>query len=143
MLQPAPERIAEARRLVTAAAGRCTAMRVSVLAILLASPRPLSHPDILAALGDGIDRVTVYRVLDWLTEQALAHKLAGDDRVWRFAAAAATPHRHAHFHCSHCGRFFCLEQMSTELPVFLPAGFRAQQLEITIKGLCADCCQSG
>ncbi|WP_028451708.1 Fur family transcriptional regulator [Chitinilyticum aquatile] len=139
MLPPAPEWQDEARRLVAAVAGRTTAMRVNVLAILLDSTHPLSHQDVLGMLGDGVDRVTVYRVLDWLTDHQLAHKLAGDDRVWRFAAAPATPHRHAHFHCSACGRFFCLDQVSTELPVTLPAGFRAEHIEITIKGLCADC----
>ncbi|WP_028453898.1 Fur family transcriptional regulator [Chitinilyticum litopenaei] len=139
MPQSVPDRQEEAHRLVAAVAGRTTAMRVNVLAILLATPHPLSHLDVLAALGEGVDRVTVYRVLDWLTDAGLAHKLAGDDRVWRFAAAHSTPHHHAHFHCQHCGRFYCLDQISTELPVVLPSGFVAEQIEITIKGACADC----
>ncbi|MDW5416299.1 MULTISPECIES: Fur family transcriptional regulator [unclassified Iodobacter] len=132
------ETIAKARDLVAQTRARTTPARVRVLAALLDAQRPLSHLDVLAALQPAIDRVTVYRVLDWLNEQHLAHKLSGDDRVWRFSVAPA-PHHHAHFQCEECGRFFCLENVSSDLPVSLPAQFMARTVEITVKGICADC----
>ncbi|XZG70549.1 Fur family transcriptional regulator [Chitinibacteraceae bacterium HSL-7] len=117
---------------------RITPWRVRVLTLLLSTQHPLSHQDVLNALGPDADRVTVYRILDWLTEVELAHKLAGDDRIWRFAAAP-TPHHHAHFHCQRCGRFYCLEDVSTDPPAALPPGFAAESVEITVKGICAAC----
>ncbi|UXY15676.1 transcriptional repressor [Chitiniphilus purpureus] len=132
------ETTATARAMVARAGARITPWRVKVLAVLMAAHRPLSHLDVLAELESGADRVTVYRVLEWLTEVGLAHKLSGDDRVWRFSVTPV-PHSHAHFHCQVCGRFFCLEEVSTDLPVSLPSGFAAQALEITVKGICADC----
>lgn len=127
-----------ARALVARSGARITPWRVKVLQVLLDAQRPLSHQDVLAVLEDDADRVTVYRVLEWLTETGLAHKLAGDDRVWRFSVAPA-PHRHAHFHCHVCGHFYCLEDVSADLPVTLPSGFAAEAVEITVKGICADC----
>lgn len=138
-LQAAAER---AERLLTAAGGRQTPARRRILALLLASKRPLSHLDLEQALAqqDPIDRVTVYRVLDWLVARQLSHKIAGDDRVWRFSAQAIDPaHQHAHFHCERCGQFYCLAAIETVLPASLPPGFSASSVELTIKGICANC----
>ncbi|WP_157314929.1 Fur family transcriptional regulator [Chitinibacter sp. GC72] len=129
---------ATARELISKTRARITPARVDILAALLGAQRPLSHLDIQELLAPGLDRVTVYRVLDWLTAENLAHKLSGDDRVWRFSAAKA-PHHHAHFHCQQCGRFYCLEDVKTDLPVALPKSFIADSVEITVKGICADC----
>ncbi|MBM3116575.1 Fur family transcriptional regulator [Jeongeupia naejangsanensis] len=130
-----------ARELIARTGARATAARLRVLAALIAAQRPLSHLDVVEGLDPAIDRVTVYRVLEWLTDEGLAHKLAGDDRVWRFSVATVQ-HRHAHFHCRVCGRFYCIESFRTDLPVALPQGFAAEALEITIKGVCADCRES-
>ena len=65
---------------------RITHARTSVLATLLAASRALSHQEIQEALAD-MDRVTLYRALDSLTEAGLSHKIAGDDRVYRYSAS--------------------------------------------------------
>ncbi|QLI81505.1 transcriptional repressor [Chitinibacter fontanus] len=129
---------AAARDLIGKTRARITPARVDILATLLGAQRPLSHLDIQQLLEPSLDRVTVYRVLDWLTAENLAHKLSGDDRVWRFSAAKA-PHHHAHFHCQQCGRFYCLEDITTDLPMALPKLFSADSVEITVKGICASC----
>lgn len=121
---------------------RMTQPRVMVLKILLAAERALTHTEVESRLPAalGINRVTIYRVLEWLTEHGLAHKIAGEDRVWRFNAA---DHRHAgphaHFECSDCGQVLCLEPVEAKPAVRLPAGFRQQGVELTVKGICADC----
>jgi len=85
--------------------------------------------------------VTLYRVLEWLTEQGLVHKVSGEDRIWRFSAAGHRPARrggHAHFVCRSCGKVICLDQ--TRLPsIPLPAGYRRRDVEVTIKGSCDQC----
>jgi Fur family ferric uptake transcriptional regulator len=85
-----------------------------------------------------VDRVTVYRVLEWLVGQELAHRIAGDDRVWRYKAQTDR-NGHAHFKCNRCGAVFCLENTSTAYALALPPGYRSQAVELTIRGLCASC----
>jgi Fur family ferric uptake transcriptional regulator len=121
---------------------RVTRPRIEVLAVLLAAPRALTHHEIERRVNRalGIDRVTIYRVLEWLTAGALAHRIAGEDRVWRFNAADAEhERRHAHFQCNDCGDVICLDQPVTARDIPVPSGYRPQEIELTVKGLCADC----
>jgi Fur family ferric uptake transcriptional regulator len=130
-----------ARELVARCGARATRARVDVLGVLLASGDALSHHDVERRLARGhdIDRVTLYRVLEWLTAQGLAHKVAGDDRVWRFSAAGhASDGAHAHFECSDCGRVICLDH--ARVPTIpLPQGFRRAEVEVMVKGTCDAC----
>jgi Fur family ferric uptake transcriptional regulator len=128
--------------LIRHAGGRVTAARTRVLTSLLDAERALTHLEIAERLShDGeLDRVTLYRTLDWLVEQALAHRVAGEDRTWRFnASPSGEVHEHAHFKCTQCGQVFCMESLTTALAVQLPAGFRSHHIELSIKGLCPDC----
>ncbi|WP_341676871.1 Fur family transcriptional regulator [Niveibacterium sp. SC-1] len=126
---------------------RVTPARLRVLALLRGADRALSHHDIEERLVDGtpVDRVTLYRVLDWLVEQGLAHKLADEQRVFRFSAAskADLPHgSHAHFVCDDCGKVFCLEEVAAAAPR-LPDGFASTQIDFSVHGHCAACNVSG
>ena len=135
----------------------------------------MSHQDIQDQLTE-MDRVTLYRALDCLTEAGLAHKIASDDRIYRYHAGAGaehhehdghTPshghaqHQHGHFKCTRCARVFCLDgsdtsflesvlpgsgthqstaaQLQTALQQSLGQGFQSHEIELTIKGWCADC----
>jgi Fur family transcriptional regulator, ferric uptake regulator len=132
----------QAEAMIRSTGSRVTAQRIEVLATLLAAERALTHQELEQRVDRGreIDRVTIYRVLEWLTGQDLAHRIAGDDRIWRFNAAGhAHEGDHAHFQCNVCSTVFCLEGLSTASPVRLPRGFRTQQVELTVRGLCANC----
>jgi Fur family ferric uptake transcriptional regulator len=133
-----------AEDLVRGTGARVTRPRIEVLAMLLSARRALSHHDIERHLGRdlGIDRVTVYRVLEWLTSRKLAHKIAGDDRIWRFNAVNDEPergHSHAHFKCNGCGEVICLDEVRAVRRIPLPSGYRSQEVELTVKGLCVEC----
>lgn len=138
----AQKNIDQAEMLIRGTGARVTRPRMEVLAALLAAERALTHHEVERRLNraHGIDRVTVYRVLDWLTANGLAHKIAGDDRVWRYNAAGQEhAGQHAHFKCNRCGTVLCLDELGAKSAVRLPAGFRSQQVELTVKGLCAGC----
>lgn len=131
-----------AEALVRGTATRATRARVEVLAVLLAAPRALTHHEIERQVrrGLGIDRVTIYRVLEWLVTRGLAHRISGDDRVWRFNAAGEQhTQQHAHFKCNDCRKVICLDTAMAARTVPLPSGYRPQEIELTVKGLCADC----
>ncbi len=119
---------------------RATPARIRVLQLLRAAPTALTHNEIEQALGAlALDRVTLYRVLDWLVETGLAHKNTDAHRVFRFSAAAAGEHTtHIHFRCEHCGGVFCLDAAPPAAPT-LPAGFSLSRIDFDLRGRCADC----
>lgn len=127
--------------MVRATGARITRPRVEILAVLLASNRALSHHEVEKHIDRalGIDRVTVYRVLDWLSAQGLAHKIAGEDRVRRYNAAEHAHRSHAHFQCERCSTVICLDEPRRGLRVRVPRGFVSHEIALTVKGYCATC----
>ncbi len=121
-----------------------TPARVRVLQLLLAADAALSHQALQqAASADGqtFDKVTLYRVLDWLVAQGLVHSVTGHDRVRRFSPIH-THATHAHFECNDCGRLFCLHGKLPLAHPETPPGFQPDRLDITVHGRCADCAAS-
>jgi len=135
-------RTSAAERAIRAAGERLTAPRAAVLDALLAARQALTHHEIEQALAPrlAVDRVTVYRVLDWLVSLGLAHRIAGEDRTWRFLASHGEGHAaHAHFMCSRCGRTVCLDEVAVPPAVKVPRGFEPSHVELNVKGVCATC----
>ncbi|MEB4591648.1 Fur family transcriptional regulator [Candidatus Thiothrix sp. Deng01] len=136
----------DARELLYKAQGRVTPARLGVLGILLAAKSALSHQEIEQTAqqqGLSFDRVTLYRALDWLVEQGIAHKVGGVDRTWRYNALAGATHQHAHFHCKQCGQIFCLESLQPALLFSLPPGYRVEEVEVNLQGHCPACADPG
>ena len=142
----------QARERVRATGARVTGARVRVLALLMRADEALTHHEVQRRLelGDGpegLDRVTLYRVLDWMVEAGLAHRVSGPDRVWRFSAhgdpgASAAHPRHGHFKCRGCERMFCMKAspgFGRSVRAMLPEGFAGDEIELTVLGLCAGC----
>lgn len=129
---------ARARALIESVGARATLARLAVLNTLLDADRSLSHQEILQKMEPPLDRVTAYRVLDWLAEAGIAHRINAADRITRFSISSA-PHCHAHFQCEQCGRIYCLAEGAPILPGPLPQGFVLREIEMTVKGTCADC----
>ena len=141
---------------------RVTQARLDVLSVLLRIPRAMSHLEMQENLPD-MDRVTLYRALDCLAQAGLAHKITGDDRVFRFsvgnepeaaddsvrASRRGVRHQHGHFQCTRCAQVFCLDQpeskpaLKDQLKATLAAtslrGFQNHDIEVTIKGWCHHC----
>ncbi len=138
--------IHEAEAAIRQTSARLTQPRVAVLACLLSLDHAASQIDIAQELAHHhrMDRVTVYRVLEWLVEVGIAHRIAGDDRVWRFmvndpAAAIAPHHQHAHFTCTRCQQTFCLDDVPNKLNFKLPAGFKPSEVDLKFRGCCLHC----
>lgn len=132
----------QAERLILDSGNRPTPSRIAVLNELVNAQHALTHPEILQSLSlnGQYDRVTVYRVLDWLTEVGLAHAIVGQDRARRFQLSQKnTMHQHAHFKCTACGKVFCLEGVHLTPPAQIPEHFTVDSVELNIKGRCAEC----
>lgn len=136
-----------AQAMIRRAGARLTGPRWRVLGELLRAGQPLTHQALqrrVEAGAEPIDRVTLYRVLDWLADSGLAHRVAGPDRVFRFSAhSTAAPH--GHFRCVQCGRMYCLgasSELARSVLATLPAGFTEEQVDVTVSGSCADCAQA-
>lgn len=138
MKTPAVER---ASTLLRATGARVTRQRVVVLAFLLDQKKSLTHHEIHALLAaEALDPVTLYRVLEWLTENELLHRIAGADQVWRFSAGAGhRAHEHAHFQCTECAEVTCFPEVALPRKIKMPAGFRSQEIDLLIKGTCPHC----
>jgi Fur family transcriptional regulator, ferric uptake regulator len=134
----------QAETMIRRAGERVTPSRMRVLAVLLAELRAVTHHDIEERLSGGrsLNRVTLYRVLEWLNEKSLAHRVVSDDRVWRFRAntsISAHTNQHAHFKCMRCTAVVCLDDLKAKYDGLMPSGYRPHEFELTVKGLCAAC----
>lgn len=127
-----------ARQRIAGTGERVTAGRVAVLAELLRAKQALTHHEIEGRLSHPLDRVTLYRVLEWLVASGLAHRGAGTDRIWRFMASSTDHEHHAHFHCNRCGKMRCLDE-PFEPDLRLPRGYRREAVDLTVRGRCAAC----
>lgn len=129
---------------IRATGARVTRQRVLVLDFLLTQQKSLTHHEIQAHLAkqehEELDSVTLYRVLEWLTENELIHRIAGADQVWRFSAGAGHhAHEHAHFQCVQCEQVTCFTDLALPRKIKLPEGFQTQEIDFLIKGTCANC----
>ena len=130
-------------KLLSQASGRTTPARESVLNILLSAPTALNHHAIEAAAkarGLSLDRVTLYRTLDWLVEQGIAHRIASVNRAWFFSAVAEPETQpHAHFHCKKCEQIYCLEGVNAAPLMNLPKDFQLEETDLSLQGQCVSC----
>lgn len=136
-----PNRIS-AEDILSAHQLRTTPSRLAILKILVNSSNPITHQETINQLGTAVDydRVTVYRVLDWLVENAIIHKVVGQDRAWRFQLTRdETQHHHAHFQCNDCGKVYCLAEVQPAISQAIPDHFTVDSIELNLKGRCADC----
>ncbi|MBX3613654.1 MAG: transcriptional repressor [Burkholderiaceae bacterium] len=137
-------RESRARELIRRFGARLTVARVRVLAELLDAESALTHIELqkrVEAGAEPIDRVTLYRVLEWLEETGVVHRVAGPDRVFHFAARQVR-RPHGHFRCVQCARMYCIEEPGTlarSVRALLPTGFSGEEIEVTVSGRCARC----
>lgn len=133
--------------LLSQVSGRNTSARTHVLNILLSQPSALSHQhieEIARQRGLSLDRVTLYRTLDWLVEQGIAHRVASVNRSWHFSALAQpTAQPHAHFHCKKCEQIFCLEDVHATPQEQLPKDYQLEEADLCLQGQCMNCAREG
>lgn len=122
---------------------RTTSCREDVLETFANREMALSHGDLESTLGERFDRVTIYRTLKTFLEKGIIHKVL-DDEGTRYALCRERcsehdhHHDHVHFKCNACGQTNCLENLHVPA-VKLPEGYRVEEVNLLIQGLCAEC----
>lgn len=134
---------------------RTTEPRERILEIFQNSAFALSHGDIEESIGEGIDRVTIYRTLKTFVEHGILHTVPDQQQGIRYALCAATCqegeenedhlhhqhhhfHNHLHFRCEMCKQTQCLPQ--SKLPeIELPSGFVSKEAVFLVYGICRTC----
>jgi Fur family ferric uptake transcriptional regulator len=149
--------------LLTAHGLRRTSAARLVLGWLLAHPdTSYTHAQLQAALaggpGDGdsgaLDRVTLYRLIDRLTQVGLLLCRVDVNRVRRYQAMPASVHTIPHFECQSCHRDSPLagalqasaadldRAAHTALEALRSLGYKDISVDFAVRGVCVDCASS-
>jgi Fur family zinc uptake transcriptional regulator len=123
---------------------RLTDQRKKVLQLLCASDKPLSAYELLDQMRSVVKNPTpptVYRALDFLVEQGLAHKL---ESLHAYVGCTHPDHPHASqfLICADCGEVAEIEDpsMARSLKAAGKAiGFRTKRPVVELLGTCAQC----
>ena len=126
-----------------------------VLGWLLAHPdTSYTHAQLQAALADDsgeMDRVTLYRLIDRLTQSGLLLCRVDASRTRRYQAMPAGVHAIAHFECQSCHRDSSLSDAlqanandleraaQTALDALIAIGYQGMSMDFAVRGVCADC----
>lgn len=98
-----------------------------------------------------LDRVTLYRLIDRLTQVGLLLCRVDASRVRRYQAMPAGVHAMPHFECQSCHRDSPLENAlqasagdldraaQTALDALKALGYQGMSLDFAVRGVCADC----
>jgi Fur family ferric uptake transcriptional regulator len=143
---------------------RRTAAARLVLGWLLAHPdTSYTHAQLQAALADdaesALDRVTLYRLIDRLTQVGLLLCRVDANRVRRYQAMPSSVHAIPHFECQTCHRDSPLSgalsgkrsgalkasakdlerAAQTALEALKALGYQGMSMDFAVRGVCADC----
>jgi Fe2+ or Zn2+ uptake regulation protein len=123
---------------------RITRGRIALLRFALASKGPFSAPEIhkrFTKKGLQSNLVTIYRELQFLSDQGIVNELVFIDGVKRYELRAAT-HRH-HLICTSCSAVQHVEMNhdldAVEKKIAREKSFRVQRHALEFYGLCAKC----
>ena len=142
---------------------RRTAAARLVLGWLLAHPdTSYTHAQLQAALvadgadgtdapGVALDRVTLYRLIDRLTQVGLLLCRVDASRVRRYQAMPTSVHAIPHFECQSCHRDSPLaaalqanaldleRAAASALQALKALGYQGMSLDFAVRGVCVDC----
>lgn len=127
-----------------------------VLAFLLARPdTSFTHAQLQSALQEddeaALDRVTLYRLVDRLTQVGLLLCRVDAQRVRRYQAMPSSVHAIPHFECQSCHQERPLagalkasakdleKAAQTAITALQALGYKGLSMDVAVRGVCADC----
>ncbi|MFC6098624.1 Fur family transcriptional regulator [Olivibacter domesticus] len=123
---------------------KVTHPRLKVLEKIFNKDTATSQPELEKSIGEDIDRVTLYRVLNIFEEKGIIHKVFDlhGTATYAICSTRCTTHQHhdehVHFTCSTCNSVYCLQEI--KLPqITTPSGFTIDQIAVNAIGTCNKC----
>lgn len=121
---------------------RNTQQRRAILKVFEKTTRPLSVQEVLELAkkkSPGIGIATIYRNLKALQAEGLLNlvELPGGSTFYEVPSVS----HHHHFSCLGCLKVFDIDACQINFQSLVPAGFKLQQHEILLSGLCDKCVQ--
>lgn len=144
------ERLAQAEKLCAARGGKLTGQRRMVLEALLDSGRAVGAYDLIEMVteraGKRVAPITIYRALDFLVENDLAHRIESRNAFLACPGGHGAHPQAMFMICEACGRVG--EAMSPALESELARlagvnGFSPRGRVIELTGLCGQCAAVG
>jgi len=119
---------------------RSTRQRRAIAAALDAAGRPVTPEELLALAKAEVPRLgiaTVYRMLKDLKAagEVVAVEVPGHPTCYESAHHG----HHHHFHCRICRTVFEVHACAADIAAMAPRGFRLEDHEIVLRGVCAAC----
>ncbi|VXB46696.1 conserved hypothetical protein [Flavobacterium sp. 9AF] len=118
--------------------------REKIINLLKEKKTALTHKEFQDFFNNEVDRVTIYRALDFLVEEGKLHKVVNLEGGIQYALCQTCTHEkethshnHVHFSCLKCNKTTCLENVTPEIK--LPKNFETTDIQILISGICDKC----
>lgn len=121
---------------------RPTAMRQLIYKYMAKKDVAVALTDIENAFAKA-ERTTLYRTIKTFEERGVVHQIDDGTGIAKYAlcdGCDVQDHNdlHLHFHCNNCDETSCLTEY--KIPqISLPKGFIAEDVNLTVKGLCDKC----
>ncbi|WP_343486435.1 transcriptional repressor [Allomuricauda sp. d1] len=117
-----------------------TKLRLALLCHFVKTPHAQSYADIKSALVGETDKSTLYRNLATFEEVGLVHSINDHSGVakYAFGQSPTQGNEHAHFVCECCETVYCMDEL-TPLRIDVPKGFKTNNVQTVIRGICANC----
>lgn len=102
----------------------------------------VSHEMLEKALGESMNRVTIYRILNRFEEDGIIHKIVSRDGVAHFARCSSNcDHNqhtddHIHFRCKACDTITCMDET---VSLAFPSAYTVENTNFLVSGTCPKC----
>lgn len=116
--------------------------RLKLLKTLAKADCPLSEKEIEKIMPAVINKTTIYRNLNSLSEKGIIQKIISGDSL-KYKLNSSLLHNenspeHIHFQCTVCNRVVCMEELKIQ-DYDLPGGYNKIENQFLIIGICKDC----
>lgn len=120
---------------------RNTPSKEVVFDLLVSTGKAMSRDAIEQKIDIGIDRATIYRILNRFCEDGLVHKIVAEDGKQYFAVCIKCDEKsftdnHFHFRCVKCQTIECLPEA---VHFSVPNGYNVESVNCVLTGICKDC----
>ncbi len=120
-----------------------TPNRVLVLGLLAREQKPMSLADIEACIWT-LERSSIFRVLKLFQDKGVIHTIDDGSSITKYLLCDIRQHNavhsHAHFYCDRCRQIITIESPDF-VPLKLPKGCTAHEINYVVHGICMDCAE--